>query len=60
MGKMSTVTYYRYSVDDILINKEYAHLLDKYINVTDEEGNIIASLQVRFIEKEIIENESSK
>ena len=26
----------------------------------DEEGNIIASLQVRFIEKEIIENESSK
>ena len=51
---METVTYYRYSVDDILINKKYAHLLDKYINVTDEEGNIIASLQVCFIEKEII------
>ncbi len=46
---MATVTYYRYCVGDILINKEYAHLLDEYINVTDEEGNILTTLKINFV-----------
>tara|TARA_R100000781_G_C4050722_1_gene117452 strand:- start:505 stop:702 length:198 start_codon:yes stop_codon:yes gene_type:complete len=54
---MTTITYSRYSVDDIVINKEYAHLLDKYIRVKDEEGNLLAELQVYFIEDEEFETE---
>ena len=55
--KSKKVICNRYGVSDIVIEKKYEHLIPKYLEIKDEEGDILESLQIYFIEEEELEEE---
>jgi hypothetical protein len=55
--KSKKVICNRYGVSDIVIEKKYEHLIPKYLEIKDEEGNVLESLQIYFIEEEELEEE---
>ena len=54
--KSKKVVYNRYSVDDLIVEKEHEDLIPKYLDVKDEKGNVLASLQIYFLEEEYEED----